>query len=78
VPTHVDSVGLTVLSLDLDVPNPDPTPAPARCLVSGPNLVAGYWSKPAVTAAFVHVWLQTGNVARASPEGFTYMLDPIK
>ena len=79
VSTHVDSVGFAVPAVDLKVSDPDPVSGAGELLVRGPNVVAGYWNNPAATsAAFVDGWLRTGDVARVSPEGFTYILDRIK
>jgi long-chain acyl-CoA synthetase len=77
--THVDSVGFAVPSVDLDVLDPDPATGAGELLVRGPNVVAGYWNNAAATSStFVDGWLHTGDVARLSPDGFTYILDRIK
>lgn len=77
--THVDSVGFAVPAVDLDVRDPDPATGAGELLVRGPNVVDGYWNNPAATsAAFADGWLRTGDVARVSPDGFTYILDRIK
>jgi long-chain acyl-CoA synthetase len=48
-------------------------------LIRGANVVAGYWNKPEATAAtFVAGWLHTGDLARVSDEGFTYIVDRAK
>jgi acyl-CoA synthetase (AMP-forming)/AMP-acid ligase II len=77
--SHVDSVGFAVPSVDLAVLDPDPVTGAGELLVRGPNVVVGYWNSPEATAAaFVDGWLHTGDVARITPEGFTYILDRIK
>jgi acyl-CoA synthetase (AMP-forming)/AMP-acid ligase II len=48
-------------------------------LVRGPNVVAGYWSKPEATgAAFVDGWLRTGDLARIDSDGLVYIVDRAK
>ena len=77
--THADSVGFAVPTVDLDVLDPDPATGVGELLIRGANVVAGYWNKPEATAAtFVDGWLHTGDLARISPEGFTYIVDRAK
>ncbi|HET6817998.1 MAG TPA: AMP-binding protein [Mycobacteriales bacterium] len=77
--THADSVGFAVPTVDLDVADPDPQTGVGELLIRGANVVAGYWNKPdATTATFEKGWLHTGDMARVSPEGFTYIVDRAK
>jgi long-chain acyl-CoA synthetase len=47
--------------------------------IKGPNVVRGYWDKPAATAeSFTDGWLQTGDIARIDDEGFVYIVDRAK
>ncbi|MET0388495.1 MAG: class I adenylate-forming enzyme family protein [Polyangiales bacterium] len=47
--------------------------------VKGPQVVKGYWNRPAETAAtFVEGWLKTGDLARLDEEGFGYVVDRSK
>jgi steroid-24-oyl-CoA synthetase len=47
--------------------------------VKGPNVVRGYWNRPAETAAsFSRGWLHTGDIARLDDEGFIYIVDRAK
>jgi len=77
--THADSVGFAVPTVDLRVEDPDPDSGVGELLIRGANVVAGYWNKPEATAAtFVSGWLHTGDLARLSDEGFTYIVDRAK
>ena len=77
--THADSVGFAVPTVDLDVLEPDPETGVGELLIRGANVVAGYWNKADATAeTFVNGWLHTGDLARVSPEGFTYIVDRAK
>lgn len=45
-------------------------------VVRGPNVMKGYWNKPAETkAALVDGWFHTGDMARKDDEGFLYIVD---
>jgi acyl-CoA synthetase (AMP-forming)/AMP-acid ligase II len=77
--THADSVGFAVPTVDLRVDDADPASGVGELLIRGANVVAGYWNKPEATAAtFVDGWLRTGDLARVSEEGFTYIVDRAK
>jgi acyl-CoA synthetase (AMP-forming)/AMP-acid ligase II len=77
--THADSVGFAVPTVDLDVADPDSETGVGELLIRGANVVGGYWNKPDATAAtFVDGWLRTGDLARVSPDGFTYIVDRAK
>jgi long-chain acyl-CoA synthetase len=45
----------------------------------GPNLIRGYWNKPAATAeTIVDGWLRSGDIGRIDDEGFIYVQDRAK
>jgi long-chain acyl-CoA synthetase len=47
--------------------------------IKGPNVVRGYWNKPAETAAaFSDGWLHSGDLARVDEAGFVYIVDRAK
>ncbi|MDG1412256.1 MAG: long-chain-fatty-acid--CoA ligase [Acidimicrobiales bacterium] len=52
---------------------------PGEVLLSGPNMMLGYWNRPEATAeALVDGWLVTGDVAIFDDDGFVYIQDRIK
>ena len=47
--------------------------------IKGPQVVRGYWNRPAETAAtFTKGWVHTGDVARIDDDGFIYIVDRAK
>lgn len=49
---------------------------PGHLLVKGPQVMDSYWNNPEETQkAFVDGWLQTGDIASISPDGFIKILD---
>jgi acyl-CoA synthetase (AMP-forming)/AMP-acid ligase II len=70
-----ETVGFAAPVVDLKVADPDAEGA-GELLIRGPNVCAGYWSKPEQTAeTFVDGWLHTGDVARIDEEGFVQIVD---
>lgn len=75
---HADSVGFPAPVCDVRIASPSDDGV-GELLVRGPNVVAGYWNKPAETAAaFVDGWLRTGDLARIDAEGRIYIVDRLK
>ncbi len=79
---HADSVGFPAPVCDVRVESPlggRAADGVGELLVRGPNVVAGYWHKPAETgAAFVDGWLHTGDLARIDEQGLIYVVDRLK
>lgn len=69
---------------DTRVTAPDGGPAApgekGEILVRGPNVMSGYWGRPADTAAAFTEdgWLRTGDVARTDEDGYAYIVDRVK
>jgi acyl-CoA synthetase (AMP-forming)/AMP-acid ligase II len=75
---HADSVGFPAPVCDVKIDDPRDDGV-GELLVRGPNVVAGYWNKPAETAAaFVDGWLHTGDLARVDDRGLIYIVDRLK
>ncbi|MEV2269621.1 class I adenylate-forming enzyme family protein [Nonomuraea africana] len=78
-----DSIGLPSAVVDVRICDPSGAPLPAgevgELCLRGPNVILGYWNKPAATAeTFVDGWLHTGDLARVDEEGFVYIVDRAK
>jgi long-chain acyl-CoA synthetase len=80
---HPDSVGVPIPVCDVKVVDEAGKDLPSGSIgelwIKGPNVVKGYFGKPAETAAsFSDGWLRSGDVARIDDEGFVYLLDRAK
>jgi acyl-CoA synthetase (AMP-forming)/AMP-acid ligase II len=50
--------------------------SPGELLVKGPNVMQGYWSNAAATAAvFTADWYHTGDIAQCDQDGFVTLID---
>lgn len=51
--------------------------AQGELCVRGPQVMKGYWQRPEETAAAIDAegWLHTGDICRADPEGYFYVVD---
>jgi fatty-acyl-CoA synthase len=78
------SAGTPCFFTDVRVVGPDNVEVapgePGEVVLHGPNVMPGYWDKPAETAAVLSGdgWLRTGDIAVADDEGFLYIRDRIK
>lgn len=81
---HPDSVGRLVPVADMRVVDPETKNDVAGGAVGelwfrGPNVVRGYWNKPAETAeAFTDGWFHTGDLGWIDDEGLVYVVDRLK
>ena len=81
--TGVVSVGVPVFNTDVRVLSEEGTPAAAGEIgelhISGPQIVPGYWQKPAQTAeALSGGYLRTGDVGFMDETGWFYLVDRAK
>jgi long-chain acyl-CoA synthetase len=80
------SIGVPYPSTRVRVVHPDdpgrdmPPGAAGELLVQGPQVFAGYWNRPAETAATLLPggWVRTGDIVEAEPDGFLRMVDRAK
>ena len=80
VRSHAGSVGRPVLHNDVRIVDGDdrdvPTGEVGELLIAGPNVFAGYWGLPAVTAQEKRGgWFHTGDLARQDADGFLTLVD---
>jgi long-chain acyl-CoA synthetase len=79
------SIGLPMPDLDAKIVDIEtgekemPVGETGELVVKGPQVMKGYWNKPAETArALRGGWLHTGDIAKMDNEGFFYIVDRIK
>ncbi|NTV63189.1 MAG: long-chain fatty acid--CoA ligase [Oscillochloris sp.] len=80
----VGSIGLPfpdteAVILDLETGEPAPFDGESRgeLCVRGPQVMQGYWNRPAETAATLDAvgWLHTGDICTVDPEGYFTLID---
>ena len=77
----VGSAGKPPLFVDIRTVRPNGADCAANetgeLLVSGPNVMAGYWGRPDATREAIdeHGWLRTGDAARIDEEGYVWIVD---
>lgn len=82
--TKIGSAGTPAFFTDVMVVRPDGSPVgpgePGEVLIQGPNVMAGYWDRPAETAETLTPdgWLRTGDIAVLDEDGYAYIRDRIK
>ena len=74
--TRPETVGLAAPVVDLKLDGVLPESDVGELLMRGPNVVKGYWNKPAATTeTFAGGWLRTGDMARIDGQGFVQIVD---
>ena len=81
---RVGSVGLPLLDTIIEIRDPEtralmPTGEKGELVVRGPQVMAGYWNKPADTAAVLDEHgLRTGDIGYVDADGYIFIVDRIK
>lgn len=72
--------GTRVQLVDKEDPTrPPPDGEPGEIVVSGPQIMKGYWNRPSAdTDVFVDGWLRTGDVGIIDQDGFIHVVDRLK
>jgi long-chain acyl-CoA synthetase len=77
------SCGPPAVGVEIIIVGPDGTPLAPRAVgevaIRGPNVMAGYWNKPAETAAaLVDGWYRTGDLGYMDEQAYLYLVDRAK
>ncbi len=77
------SAGVPSFFSDVRVVGDDGAPVGAgergEVVVSGPNVMSGYWNRPADTAEVLREgWFHSGDVATVDADGYVYIVDRMK
>lgn len=78
------SAGPAVPMVEIRIVDPNAKSAPSgavgEILVRGPNVMAGYWGRPDLTAEVIDSdgWLHTGDAGYLDPDGHLHVVDRIK
>ena len=74
--SHTTTVGLAAPVVEVALADVDAATGVGELVISGQNVVRGYWRSPERTAeAFVGRWLRTGDLARIDEGGFVEIVD---
>jgi long-chain acyl-CoA synthetase len=74
------SIGTPIRDVRLRVVDEDDHEVPAgdvgEIVISGPNVMKGYWQRPEATAEAIRDgWFHTGDLARVDADGYFYIVD---
>ena len=79
--TYTGSIGLPLPSTDVMICGEDGNPLPigeaGEICIKGPQVMEGYWKRPAETAEVMLPggWLRTGDIGRMDEDGYTWIED---
>ncbi|MGV1010230.1 MAG: acyl-CoA synthetase [Dermatophilaceae bacterium] len=83
--TKLGAAGQPPLYIETKLVDPEGNPItqagiPGEVCMRGPNVTAGYWNRPAATAAAFDEgrWFHTGDVGQYDEDGFVYIVDRLK
>lgn len=77
------SIGTPIENVEMKIVNSDGVELQPGVLgeivVRGPNVMLGYWNRPAETArVLTNGWLHTGDLGRMDEDGYFYVIDRLK
>jgi len=81
---HAGSAGVPQFFTDVRIITPDGEPAgigePGEILVSGPNVIPGYWHRPQDSRAAFRdgSWFRSGDIATVDGDGYIRLVDRLK
>ncbi|MGI5130832.1 long-chain-fatty-acid--CoA ligase [Pseudonocardia sp. CA-107938] len=78
--TKIGSIGQPMLNVEVRIVDDDMNDVPqgeiGEIVYRGPLVMSGYWNKPEETAAaFTGGWFHSGDLVRADPDGYLYVVD---
>jgi long-chain acyl-CoA synthetase len=81
IPEYNGSIGLPIPSTDVSIRDDDGNTLAigeiGELCVRGPQVMKGYWNRPAETAEVLSAdgWLRTGDIARMDEKGYVFIVD---
>lgn len=77
------SIGTPIENVEMKIVNSDGVELQpgelGEIVVRGPNVMLGYWNRPAETAqVLTNGWLHTGDLGRMDEDGYFYVVDRLK
>ncbi len=80
---RIGSCGLTLPGMETRVVEQEDKDVPpgevGELIISGPNVMKGYWKMPEETAKTLRGgWLHTGDLVRKDQDGYVYVVDRVK
>jgi len=78
------SIGTPIENVEMKILDPEtgadlPTGALGEIAIKGPNVMLGYWNRPAETAEVLHDgWFRSGDIGMVDEDGYFHIADRLK